>query len=126
MSYDEDLFRRINILLKDTRGVEPKKMFGGICFMHRGNMMCGIDGRRLMVRVGPAQYDYALLLKHAYVMDITGKPMKGFIFVGEHGFKTDKSLRKWIDLGLNFTSTLPLKKSKKKIAKRTINKRRKA
>lgn len=126
MSYDEDLFRRINILLKNTIGVEPKKMFGGICFMHRGNMMCGIDGRRLMVRVGPAQYDYALSLKHASVMDITGTPMKGFIFVGEPGFKTDKSLRIWLDLGLNFTSTLPLKKSKKKIAKRTNNKRRKA
>lgn len=92
--------------------------------MHKGNMLCGIDGQRLMIRVGPEQYDHALSLKHASVMDITGKPMKGFIFVSELGYKTDKGLSKWLDLGLSFTSALPPKNSKKKIA--TRNKRRKA
>lgn len=107
MSYDEKLFLRISGLLKSTKSIEPKKMFGGICFMHRGNMLCGIDGRRLMVRVGPDQYDAVLKIKHAKVMDITGKPMKGFIFVDENGYKTEKTLNKWLNLGLNFTETLP-------------------
>ena len=125
MSYDEDLFQRISTLLKTTKGVAPKKMFGGICFMHKGNMLCGIDGRRLMVRVGPGQYDHALSLKHASVMDITGKPMKGFIFISEDGYKTDKGLRKWLDLGLNFTATLPPKKGNKKKTTTISNRRRK-
>ena len=114
MSYDEDLFQRISTLLKTTKGIIPKKMFGGICFMHKGNMLCGIDGQRLMVRVGLDQYNHALSLKYASVMDITGKPMKGFIFVSKDGYKTNKSLGKWLSLGLNFTSTLPAKKVKKK------------
>ena len=114
MSYDENLFQRVAAILKSTKGIEPKKMFGGICFMNRGNMLCGIDGYRLMVRVGPDQYEHALSLKHALVMDITGKPMKGFIFVSEVGYKTDKALSKWLDLGLNFTTTLAPKNSKKK------------
>lgn len=124
MSYDEGLFQRLSVLLKSTKGIEPKKMFGGICFMHRGNMLCGIDGSRLMVRVGPEQHMRALSLKHAKVMDITGKPMKGFIFVDEDGYKTDKALGKWLVLGLNFTATLPLKKPKKKKDKSINNKRR--
>lgn len=114
MPYDEDLFQRITEMLKKTKNVEPKKMFGGICFMHRGNMLCGIDGQRLMVRVGPDQYDHALRLKHAKVMDITGRPMKGFIFVEKVGFKNKRDLQKWIDLGLDFTSALPIKKQKTK------------
>ncbi len=126
MSYDEDLFQRIAGLLKRKKGIEPKKMFGGICFMHCGNMLCGIDGRRLMVRVGPDQHDRALSLKHAKVMDITGKPMKGFIFVSEDVYKTDKGLSKWLDLGLIFTTTLPPKKIQKKKAKTINNKRRKS
>lgn len=114
MSYDVDLFDRISTLLKPTRGIEAKKMFGGICFMHRGNMLCGVDKSRLMVRVGADQYDVVLKMKHAQVMDITGKPMKGFIFVNEAGYKTDKALEAWLDLGLNFTASLPRKKTKKK------------
>ena len=114
MPYDTELYERISTLLKSAKRIEPKKMFGGICFMHRGNMLCGIDKSRLMVRVGPDQYDTALKMKHAKVMDITGKPMKGFIFVSEDGYKTDKKLNEWLALGLSFTATLPLKKTKKK------------
>lgn len=110
MPYDKDLFDRISAHLKSTRGVEPKKMFGGICFMHRGNMLCGIDGKRLMVRVGPEQYDRTLSLKHASVMDITGRPMKGFIFVSHAGTRSNSDLKKWVDLGLRFTSSLPPKR----------------
>lgn len=113
MPHDEKLYKRISEILESTKDIKPKKMFGGICFMHRGNMLCGIDGSRLMVRVGPDQHESALLLKHARVMDITGKPMKGFIFVDEAGYKNDQNLAKWIDLGLNFTNTLPKKKEKK-------------
>lgn len=112
MSYDEKLYQRIVKVLETTNSIEPKNMFGGICFMHRGNMLCGIDGKRLMVRVGPIQYERALSLKNASVMDITGKPMKGFIFVSPSGTSTLSDLRKWVALGLNFTSSLPAKKMK--------------
>ena len=90
-------------------------MFDGICFMDRGHMLCGINKSRLMVRVDPDQYESSLKMKHAKVMDITGKPMKGFIFVEEAGYKTASTLSKWIDLSLNFTSTLLRKKTTKKI-----------
>lgn len=110
MPNDPLLTNRIEKLLSKVPQIELKKMFGGVCFMHRGNMMCGVDGTRLMIRVGPEQYESALSCKYAKVMDITGKPMKGFIFVNEDGYKTDKALQEWLNLGLNFTQALPRKK----------------
>lgn len=109
MGHDEALEKRVRNVLKTTKQVKVKKMFGGIVFMHRGNMLCGIDKNRLMVRVGPEQYNSVIKMKNAEEMDITGKPMKGFIFVYPVGLKTLKDLKKWIQLGLNFTETLKSK-----------------
>jgi hypothetical protein len=110
MAYDEKLNQRIADILKDKRGIKQQNMFGGLCFMHNGNMMCGANLKHgLMVRVGPDNYERVLKLKHARVMDITGRVMKGFIFIDTDGYKTKAALAKWIDRGLAFTSTLPRK-----------------
>lgn len=110
MAQDEMLNLRIRGLLKGKRGIKEKAMFGGLCFMHHGNMLCGVSLQHgLMVRVGPDQYESALKLKHAEEMDFTGRPMKGFISAEPDGFRTQPGLKKWIELGLAFTKTLPRK-----------------
>ncbi len=114
MAYDEKLNQRIREALKGKRGIAEKNMFGGLCFFHNGNMLCGADQKHgLMVRVGPEQYEDTLKLKHARKMDITGNPMKGLIFVDSDGYKTKALLIKWINKGLAFTRTLPKKVEKK-------------
>ncbi|MEQ1876711.1 MAG: TfoX/Sxy family protein [Bdellovibrionia bacterium] len=112
MAFDEALAERIRKLLKSDEDVLEKRMFGGLCFMHRGNMMCGIEKSRLMLRVGPEQYQKALSLKHASPMDFTGVPLKGFVFVAPLGYRNDKALKGWLRLGLKFTNTLPAKPKK--------------
>ncbi len=109
MPYNEPLAERIRKELKSRKGISERKMFGGICFMKNGNMAFGIESNRLMVRVGPKKYEECLKRPHARVMDFTGRPLKGFIFVSEKGFKTPVSLRKWIELGMNFAGSLPVK-----------------
>ena len=47
-------------------------------------------------------------------MDFTGKPMKGLIYVDSNGWSKDASLRKWIQLGIDYVSRLPKKKSDRK------------
>ena len=42
MAYNEKLSQRVKGLLQKTRGIEDKKMFGGIGFLLHGNMACGI------------------------------------------------------------------------------------
>ena len=109
MAYGEDLAHRLRIAFQDETGVVEKKMFGGIAFMVRGHMCCGVTGKDLMVRVGAEQYGDALSLPHARPMDFTGRPMRGFVYVSADGLDADDNLKEWVNRGLRFVSTLPPK-----------------
>ena len=63
-------------------------MFGGLCFLLRGNMLCGTGKADFMFRVGKDQDAAALKRAGARPMDITGRVMKGFVWV-ESGAKCD-------------------------------------
>ena len=110
MALDEGLAQRVRENLLEYPNVEEKKMFGGLCFMVSRHMCCGILEDKLMARVGPDQYENLLTKEHAKAMDFTGKPMKGMIYVESEGLKSDKDLTEWLNVCLNFISTLPPKK----------------
>jgi hypothetical protein len=42
-----------------------------------GNVLAGVWKESLAARVGPDEYEEALLEPHLRVFDITGRPMKG-------------------------------------------------
>lgn len=109
MAYDEALAERVKTLLKGKRSVTEKKMFGGLCFMVNGNMACGVEKNKLVVRVGPDDYENYLKQKYVRKMDFTGKPLKGFIYVMPEGLRRTDSLSKWIDKGIQFARSLPKK-----------------
>ena len=113
MAYDEALALRVRHALADRRNIGETKMFGGICFMLNGNMLCGVDRARLMFRVGKDQAVDALSRPGARPMDITGKPMAGFVFVDPAQCDA-RQLRAWIALGENYVGALPAKKKKVK------------
>lgn len=102
MAYNEMLADRIRLVLGAREGLEEKKMFGGIAFLYKGKMACGIVKDELMVRVVDAKYETALEKPHCREMDFTGRPMKGFLFVGPEGFDTDRQLEEWVGLGIEF------------------------
>jgi hypothetical protein len=109
MAYDEGVAQRLREVFADRTDVIEKKMFGGIAFMVRGNMCCGVVGEELMARVGPEQYEDALKEPYAREMDFTGKPMNGFIYVGVQGFAADADLQAWVARCERFVSMLPAK-----------------
>ena len=121
MAYDEKLAARVREALSKKRSVTEKKMFGGLAFMLRGHMACGVVGDDLMARVGPDAYDDALTEPHVRPMDFTGKPLKGMIYVGPAATKNARSLAKWVSRSADFTASLPAKKktaARKKTAKK--------
>ncbi len=63
-----------------------------------------------MARVGPDMYEYALKQKYAAEMDFTGKPLKGMIYVLPQGIKRNNSLKKCVDMCIEFVGGLPKKK----------------
>ena len=103
---------RVRRQLKGRQGVSEKRMFGGVCFLLRGNMLCGTSKGRLMVRVGKDQDSAALARPGARPMNFTGKAMKGFVWVDAKGY-SGAALGRWIDLAENYVGGLPPKKGKK-------------
>jgi len=114
MAYSEILEERITNLLKSTKSVVKKKMFGGVAFMLKDKMFCGIVKDDLMVRCLEENFESLLKKPNARQMDFTGRPMKGFLFVDAAGIKTDNKLNKWIDIGIEFALKTPPKKKKGK------------
>lgn len=113
MALDEKLNERVRTALRGKRDITEKKMFGGLCFLHRGNMCCGTmkDGG-LMVRPGEERAALLAEKPHARICDFTGRPMKSIVLIDPPGFKTAASLKKWIDEGLAYASSLPAKPKK--------------
>lgn len=109
MPYDERLADRIRRALKRRRGISEKQMFGGLTFLLRGNMFCGVVDQDLMIRVGPQAYEEALSRPHVREMDFTGRPLKGLVYVGASGVRTGRQLESWLVKGLEFARSLPAK-----------------
>ncbi len=109
MAFDEGVAERLREILDGQPDIAEQKMFGGIAFMHSGNMCCGIVNDVLMARVGPEAYPDALTRPCAREMDFTGRSMKGFVYVDPDGFAEDDQLREWVSLSLAFTASLPTK-----------------
>ena len=109
MAFDESLATRIRDALARKRGVEEKKMFGGICFPLNGNMLVGVWKDSLIARLGPERGDEALLEPHVKAFDITGKPMKNWILIEPEGVVEDEQLKDWIQRAVKFVGKLPTK-----------------
>ena len=109
MPFDEDLAARIRHALARKKNIEEKRMFGGIGFLLHGNMLVGVWKEFLIARLGPDQGDEALLEPHVRQMDITGKPMKGWIMVEPEGVEDDEPLKEWIKQAVKFVGKLPAK-----------------
>ena len=109
MAYDEDLADRVRALFAGRSGVREQQMFGGLCFMLDGNMACGILGSELVVRVGRENLDDALASPHSRPFDMTGRPMRSFVYVAAQGIADDAGLAEWAAQGIAYAESLPPK-----------------
>jgi TfoX/Sxy family transcriptional regulator of competence genes len=120
MAYSELLAKRIrNILTPYQNHLEEKKMMGGLCFMYKGKMACGIVKDDLMIRVVHEKYEPSLKKPHCRVMDFTGKVLKGFLYVDHEGIQTETQLQSWLELGIEFVDKQGSKPQKTKVKKST-------
>ncbi|MGI9508309.1 MAG: TfoX/Sxy family protein [Geminicoccaceae bacterium] len=113
MAYDEETAERMRQALGALGDISEKRMMGGVCFLLNGNMIGGADRtkegfRRFMFRVGKDHHAEALKRPGAMPMDMTGRRMSGFVFVGANDCD-DAGLGEWIELAHAFVATLPAK-----------------
>ena len=107
MAYDEELAIRVQEILAEQGEVDERKMFGGIAFMVKGYMCCGVADDDLMLRVGSERAQKLLKEAHVRPMDFTGRPMKDYVFVAPGGLRTESVLRRRVRSALDFVDTLP-------------------
>ncbi|KUH88740.1 MULTISPECIES: TfoX/Sxy family protein [unclassified Mycobacterium] len=110
MAYDEDLANRIRELLGGTRGVEEKRMFGGLAFLINGNMAVAASGQGgLMVRVPPDDTSKLLSRDHVEPMVMAGRETRGWLRVSVDGIRTRRQLQSWVGRGVDYAGSLPPK-----------------
>ena len=111
MAYDEELAERIRELLASERGLTEKKMFGGLAFLIGGNMAVAASGQGgVLVRVDPAQTDTLLETTNARLMEMRGRPMRGWLRVDPEDLRTKRQLARWVNLGTTYARSLPPKR----------------
>jgi len=108
MPHDPHLAELMREALTSRSGITEKKMFGGYCWMLNGNMLCGVEVGRFMFRVGKELDAEALKRPGAAPMDITGKPMRGIIWV-DADEAIEAGLENWVDFASRFVGVLPPK-----------------
>jgi hypothetical protein len=108
MAYDEVLAQRLREQLGDVPELSEKRMFGGLAFLERGNMVVGVHGDGLLARVGEEGTDGALARPGARLFDMGGRPMRGWVVV-EGEALDDDALAEWIGDSRRFVATLPPK-----------------
>jgi TfoX N-terminal domain len=114
MAYNTLLAERLRAALKRHPGITEQNMFGGVCFLLHGNMLVGIWKDSLIARLGPEVGTAALSQPHVGPMDITGKPMKGWVIIAPAGLSTEADIKSWVTLAIQFVKGLEPKGSEKK------------
>ncbi len=80
MAYDAS----VAAILRDAlagQAPQERRMFGALCFMLRGNMLCGALAEGGFFRVGPERMAEALAFAGAAPMRMRDRPMTGFVRV---------------------------------------------
>jgi len=115
MAYDEGLAQIFEDDLSDCEGLSSKKMFGGLCFLNHGHMLCGVHKSKdktddmAMFRVGADNYLAALKLPGVKELSFTGRAMKGIVETDAGIFEDDAVRTKLLEMALKFTNGLPPK-----------------
>jgi TfoX/Sxy family transcriptional regulator of competence genes len=110
MAYDTELVERIRELLAAERGVDEKRMFGGLAFLVNGHMAIAASGQGgLLVRVPPDETDKLLDRAHVGPMVMAGREARGWLRVDSDGVKTKRQLQGWVVRGVNYVRNLPPK-----------------
>jgi TfoX/Sxy family transcriptional regulator of competence genes len=98
VAYDQELADRIRRLIGSHPEMTEKKMFGGVAFLIGGNMAIAASSHGgAMIRVDPEQSGALVATTPASVVQMRGRPMRGWLHVSSADLSTDGQLTTWIE-----------------------------
>jgi hypothetical protein len=108
----ENLRRRLAASSRFPRGaLSEKRMFGGVCFLLRNNMLCGAGKNGYMIRTDPARAAEAAKLSGGRPVVMQGRMMRGFFWVDPDAADA-RALKRWLALAEAYVGTMPAKAAK--------------
>ncbi len=108
MAYSEIMAETMRADLGVEPGLSEKRMFGGLCFLLHGNMVCGITKDGAMYRPGKDREAEALKAG-AQPISFTGRPMGGMVEVDAGAFEDADLRMKLTEMSLAHAASLPPK-----------------
>ncbi len=109
MAYDDGHAEILRELLADTDGITERKMFGGLCFMQNGHMLCGVHKGGGMFRVGKENEVAALAVNGVDPLSFTGRKMGGMVDISDDTLGDDAALKALLALSRSFVGQMPAK-----------------
>lgn len=106
MPYNTALDDKLQSIASTWSNGERKKMFGGTGYLSNGNMVSGVYRDLLVLRVGRDVEQELLTQPWCRPMDITGKPMKGWLFVESEGWDNENIINDLVAKAKSFVDTL--------------------
>jgi len=103
----EDMLREV---LGDEGGVTEKAMFGGLCWLLDGHLLCAASGKGLMVRLGKGEDSWALAHPEVATVVMGERAMPGWVRVSPDASRDDDALRRaLVGKAIEFVRRLPPK-----------------
>lgn len=109
MAYSETNAGILRDELATLDGITERRMFGGLCFMLHGNMLCGVHKDGGMARVGKENEATALEFYGIEPLSFTGRKMGGMVDISAEAIEDETTLRKVLALARDFVESLPAK-----------------
>jgi hypothetical protein len=86
-------------------------MFGGLAFLIGGNMAIAASGQGgVLVHADPDEADALLDSTDAYLMEMRGKEMRGWLRIDSEHVGTKQQLATWVEVGAGYARSLPPKR----------------
>ena len=110
---DSELLSRVRAALVSVSNIKEKKMFGSTAFMVRGKLCISARAERIMCRIDPAIHDAALQREGCHTVVMRGRQFRGYVYVAAEAVKTSRALKYWVDLALDYNTTITSTKKRK-------------
>ena len=107
MAFDPVTAERVRRVVANLPGVSERRMFGGLAFLLHRRMFIGIRDASLMARVGQERHQDALAMPSVRVMDFTGRPMKGYVYLDPPAIASERDLQAWVMWCADYVAKLP-------------------
>ncbi|WP_445678506.1 TfoX/Sxy family protein [Radicibacter daui] len=95
--------------LSNMVGLSEQPMFGGLCWLLRGNLLCGAKVDAMLIRLGKGNEGWALEEPGITPMVMQGRGMPGWVWADPDAFADDALRARLLDGALTFVNGLPAK-----------------